>query len=205
MQNIIWLSREFACQQSVRTSDDILKDILPESNMKTYLEIHVPLRYDAVWFQKLRDSFDGIPVWWQQGFFHITMAFCDETPEDVDLSPILDRHFSNAKAPEINFDKLDAFETPSGMYIIDLTTSHVPDSFHSMVEYIREDLKRAGCCMNSCFKLHVTLGRLRDYDIKLPELQNRVSQIPLPEFKLKLTNIDYRVYRGEILYQTYLE
>ena len=47
--------------------------------MKTYLEIKVPLRYDAIWFEELRRAFQQIEVKWQTGFFHITMAFIDDT------------------------------------------------------------------------------------------------------------------------------
>jgi len=38
--------------------------------MKTYLEIKVPLRYDAIWFEELRRAFQQIEVKWQTGFFH---------------------------------------------------------------------------------------------------------------------------------------
>ena len=33
--------------------------------MKTYLEIKVPLRYDAIWFEELRRVFQQIEVKWQ--------------------------------------------------------------------------------------------------------------------------------------------
>ena len=48
--------------------------------MKTYIEIQVPIRNDAVWFEKLRCVCQNIDVKWQMGYYHITMAFIDETP-----------------------------------------------------------------------------------------------------------------------------
>ena len=60
--------------------------------MKTYLEIQVPLRYNASWFQELRFACQNIDVRWQMAYYHITMAFVDETPEDVDLRPLLEKH-----------------------------------------------------------------------------------------------------------------
>ena len=55
--------------------------------MKTYIEIQVPIRNDAVWFEKLRCVCQNIDVKWQMGYYHITMAFIDETPIGIDLSP----------------------------------------------------------------------------------------------------------------------
>ena len=47
--------------------------------MKSYLEIQVPLRYDAHWLEGLRTALHQINVRWQMGYYHITMAFLDET------------------------------------------------------------------------------------------------------------------------------
>ena len=47
--------------------------------MKTYLEIKVPISYNAPWFSELRKALKDMPVHWQNGYYHITMAFLDET------------------------------------------------------------------------------------------------------------------------------
>ena len=173
--------------------------------MKTYLEIKVPIRYDDQWFKSLRTACRGIPVKWQEDYYHITMAFCDETPRDADLRPILEKHLYDCKAPVMTFDTLDAFTATSGMYIVNLGVSDIPSEFVSLVENIRADLEAAGCVMQSGFKLHVTLGRIRDCSLKLSEIQDVVHPVSLPPMTLQLTDVDYRVFRGRTIYETKLK
>ena len=173
--------------------------------MKTYLEIQVPLKYNASWFQELRIACRNIDVKWQMAYFHITMVFIDETPEDVDLCPLLEKHLKTFPSPTLTFDKLDAFTAMSGMQIIYLTATDIPDSFLSLIENIRSDLKDAGCIIDSWFRLHVTLGRVKDPDVQLLPLQELVKSVPLPSFSLSLTDVDYRVFRGKTIYETQLD
>ena len=172
--------------------------------MKTYLEIQVPLKYDASWFQKLRLAYSNIDVRWQMAYHHITMAFVDETPEDVDLRPLLEKHLNTFPAPTLTFDKLDVFTAMSGMHIINLTATDVPQSFLSLIENIRSDLTSAGCVMDSCFRLHVTLGRVKDTNIQLSAIQELMESVSLPAFSLTLEDVDYRIFRGKTLYETKL-
>lgn len=172
--------------------------------MKTYLEIQVPLRWDAAWFAELRHACHDVPVIWQRGFYHITMVFIDYTPEDIDLCPILEKHLSTFPAPEINFDKLDVFPATSGMYIINLTASQVPQSFLSVIEAIRAEMKGMGCLIDTNFRLHVTLGRVKDPNQDLSIIQETVNSISLPSFSLMLRDVDYRVFRGRSIYETKL-
>ena len=172
--------------------------------MKTYLEIRVPIRYNDLWFQELRTACRGIPVKWQEDYYHITMAFCDETPRDVDLRPILEKQLADCKAPVLTFDTLDAFSATSGMYIVNLGVSDIPSEFVSLVEDIRANLEAAGCVMQSEFKLHVTLGRIRNCSLKLSEIQAVAHSISLPPLTLQLTDVDYRVFRGRTIYETKL-
>ena len=172
--------------------------------MKTYLEIQVPLRYDASWFQKLRLAYSNIDVRWQMAYHHITMAFVDETPEDVDLRPLLEKHLNTFPAPTLTFDKLDVFTAMSGMHIINLTVTDVPQSFLSLIENIRSDMKGAGCVMDSWFRLHVTLGRVKDTNIQLSAIQELMESVSLPAFSLTLEDVDYRIFRGKTLYETKL-
>ena len=129
--------------------------------MKTYLEIQVPLSYNASWFQELRLACRNIDVRWQMAYYHITMVFVDETPEDVDLRPLLEKHLNTFPAPTLTFDKLDVFTAMSGMHIAYLTATDIPQSFLSLIENIRSDMKTVGCVMDSLFRLHVTLGRIK--------------------------------------------
>lgn len=170
--------------------------------MKSYLEIQVPLRYDAQWFKMLRNVCKGIPVRWQKGYYHITLVFLDETPANTDLSPILAKHLTAFRAPRLKFDKLETFVTKFGMHVVYLTSSNIPHEFGGLVQSIREDLKAAGGRMESDFKLHVTLGRIKDSRICLKDLQNVIGLTQIPSFTLQLKDVDYRVFRGGILYQT---
>lgn len=172
--------------------------------MKTYLEIQVPLRSDASWFEELRSVCHCLPVRWQAGFFHITLAFVDETPEDLNLFPVLDKHFGTLVAPTLVFDKLDAFTISSGMHIVYLTASQVPQTFLSVIESVRSDMKDAGCVIKSDFRLHVTLGRIKDSGIELANVKRHVESVSIQPFSLLLNHVDYRVFRGDILYETIL-
>ena len=112
--------------------------------MKCYLEIEVPVRYDALWFKELRDACKGVDVRWQRAWHHITMAFLDEMPAGVNFRGILDQHLKHYQAPELTFDKVDSFSTKSGMHIIYLSVTHVPKDFEAIVQAIRNDFETAG-------------------------------------------------------------
>jgi 2'-5' RNA ligase len=172
--------------------------------MKTYLEIQVPLRYNASWFQELRLACRNIDVRWQMAYHHITMAFVDETPENIDIRPLLEKHLNAFPAPTLTFDKLDVFTAMSGMHIIYLTATDVPQSFLSLIENIRSDMKTAGCVVDSWFRLHVTLGRVKDPHIQLATIQELMESVSLPAFSLTLEDVDYRIFRGKTLYETKL-
>lgn len=95
--------------------------------MKTYLEIKVPIKYDDPWFKELRSLFADIPVRWQKDFYHITMAFVNDTPKGIDICPMLKGHLAGVVAPVLTFDLLDVFSTGSGMFIFHLSASQVPE------------------------------------------------------------------------------
>ena len=172
--------------------------------MKTYLEIQVPLRYNASWFQELRLACRNIDVRWQMAYHHITMAFVEEAPENIDLRPLLEKHLNAFPALTLTFDKLDVFTAMSGMHIINLTATDVPQSFLSLIEIIRSDMKAAGCVVDSWFRLHVTLGRVKDPHIQLATIQELAKSVSLPAFSLTLEDVDYRVFRGKTIYETKL-
>ena len=172
--------------------------------MKTYLEIQVPLRNDVAWFEELRSICKNIDVKWQMGYYHITMAFIDDTPIGVDFRPLLEKHFRTFAAPTLTFDKLDVFTAMSGMQIIYMTATDVPQSFLSLIENIRSDIKAVGCVVDSGFRLHVTLGRVKDPHIQLATIQELMESVSLPAFSLTLEDVDYRIFRGKTLYETKL-
>ncbi|MBO4850198.1 MAG: 2'-5' RNA ligase family protein [Prevotella sp.] len=173
--------------------------------MKTYLEIKVPIKYDDPWFEELRSHFAGIPVRWQKDFYHITMVFINDAPKGIDMRSLLERHLATAQAPVITFDQLDAFSTRPGMHIIHLSASEVPKTFHTLTEAIRTDMKAVGCVIHSDFMLHVTLGRVKSFDVKLSDLKKVMETVSPPSFTLTLTDGDYREFRGRTLYETSLK
>lgn len=138
------------------------------------------------------------------GYYHITIAFIDETPIGVDLRPLLETHLCEFAAPTLTFDKLDAFTSMSGMHIIYLTTTEVPQSFMSLVHAIRTDLRSAGCVMKSNFQLHVTLGRVKAPRTQLSTFHKMLETVCLSAFSLTLTDVDYRVFRGGTIYEAKL-
>ena len=173
--------------------------------MKTYLEIKVPIKYDDPWFEELRSHFAGIPVRWQKDFYHITMVFVDEAPEGVNLRPVLEKHLSAAHTPVLTFDRLDVFSVKSGMYVIHLSTSHVPERFLALTETIRKEMRTAGCVIHSDFMLHGTLGRVTSFDVKLSDLNAAIDAVSSPSITLTLTDVDYREFRGQMIYKIILE
>lgn len=173
--------------------------------MRTYLEIKVPISFDSPWFYELRKALAEIPVHWQTDYYHITMVFIDETPKGVDLQPYFERHLVTLNAPTLSFDKLDVFTTSSGMHIINLTTTVVPEDFLSAIEHIRTSLKTVGALIKSTFRLHVTLGRIIDTNLNIATIQNLIDKVSLPVLSLNLRDVNYREFRGRTLYITKLQ
>jgi len=169
--------------------------------MKSYLEIKVPISFDEYWFRELRDLLDGVDIRWQRGYYHITMAFLDETPERVNLIPGLNSLLSDATAPTITFDRLDAFASGYHRHVIHLTTSDAPADFLALVEDVRRHFKSKGCVIQSDFRLHVTLGRVQDPRMNVHQLKDIISQVDLPPFTIDLTDVEYRIFRGKTLGQ----
>ena len=167
--------------------------------MKSYIEIKVPIRYEESWFEELRDLLDGVDIRWQRGYYHITMAFLDYAPDNVNMIPGLNDILSDAIAPTITFDKLDAFASGYHRQVIHLTTTDAPADFLDLVGEIRRYFLAKGCKMQSDFKLHVTLGRVQDARMNVSKLKDIISQVDLPTFTMQLTGVEYRVFRGKTL------
>ena len=168
--------------------------------MKSYLEIKVPIRFDDFWFRELRDLLDGVDIRWQRGFYHITMAFLDFAPDNVNLRTGLNELLDDAMAPTITFDKLDAFATGGGKrQVIYLTATEVPDDFMALVKDVRRFFLAKGCEIQSDFKLHVTLGRVQDPRMNVRKLKDIISQVEMSPFTMELNEIEYRIFRGKTL------
>ena len=167
--------------------------------MKSYIEIKVPIRFEDSWFRQLRDLLDGTDIRWQRGYYHITMAFLDFAPDNVNLVPGLNGLLHDAMAPVITFDKLDAFASGYHRQVIHLTTTDAPEDFLALVDDIRRYFIAKGCVIQSDFKLHVTLGRVQDPRMNVRKLQDIISQVDLPTFTMELKDVEYRIFRGKTL------
>ena len=172
--------------------------------LKTYLQIKVPISFDAPWFLELRESLKDIPVHWQKGFYHITMAFLDDTQNLPDVETIMHKYLDHTNAVTITFDKLDVFTASNGMLIVYLTTSYIPETFQSLVDDIRDDIDRTGSNIQSEFRLHVTLGRISEPGVDIDDIGFLIDEIDLPPFTLSLHEVEYREFRGRSIYQNQL-
>ena len=117
--------------------------------MKSYIEIKVPITFDENWFRELRNLLNGVDIRWQRGYYHITMAFLDYAPDNVNMIPGLNDILSDAIAPTITFDKLDAFASGYHSQVIHLTTTDASQDFLDLVDDIRQYFLAKGCIDHS--------------------------------------------------------
>lgn len=145
-----------------------------------------------------------MPVVWQKDYYHITMAFIDDTKHLPAVKDIMHKYLDNAQSLAITFDKLDVFSTNSGMQIVHLTSSNIPEDFQKLVDDIRCDI----CCTNSNiqseFKLHVTLGRITEPEVAIEDVGFLIDEIDLTPFTLTLDEVEYREFRGRSIYKNKL-
>jgi len=175
---------------------------------QTYIEIEVPLRQSAEWMGELKQVMQEayVPVRWQNGYYHITLAFLDRVPSREEVISIINRHLESFEVPELTFDKLDAFGKSSGGGVLFLTSTAVPENYMRMVDALRQDLEAAGCVIESDFKLHVTLGRVdRDARVDAERLRELAGSVDVPSFSLRLKTVNYREFRGRTLYSKVLK
>ena len=162
---------------------------------QTYIEIEVPLRQSAEWLGELKQTMkEGyVPVRWQNGFYHITLAFLEKVRSKEEVIAIMNRDLASFEAPELTFDKLDAFGKRSGGGVVFLTCSEVPESFLQMVDALRQDLEAAGCVIEADFKLHVTLGRVdKDVHVEADLLRELTESVDVPAFSQRLNVCNYK-------------
>ena len=171
---------------------------------KSYLEIKVPISFDVPWFCELREALKDIPVRWQRNYYHITMAFINDTQHLSEVEAIMHKYLDNVHPVTITFDTLDIFSTDTGMFIVNLTTSHIPDEFQKLVDDIRFDICCTNSDMQSDFRLHVTLGRITEPKNYIEEVGFLIDEIELKPFTLSLNEVEYRLFRGRSIYKNLL-
>ena len=167
------------------------------SFMESYLEFVVPIAICATWYNEMLRNLRSVPVKWQGRCFHITVVFVNDAPAGARLLELFNGMLSDAKAPTLFFDKLDAFTTTSGSsHIINLTTTVPSAEFLEMVEGIRSRVEHRGCDVSQGFRIHVTLGRVAGNSITIKHLRSRLAGIHLPPFEIRLTRMRYLQREG---------
>ena len=157
-----------------------------KTEMKNYLELKIPVQRNAQWYRELCDAMqeERIPVRWQNGFYHITVAFLHNDKKTVE-------------APSITLDKLEAFATQSGKEIvINLAPSHPSDELLALIDAIRTVAISSGSQISKDFFIHITLGRIDAQDATLDEVKDVISAIDFEPFTVSIQETEYRYFRG---------
>lgn len=168
--------------------------------MSNYLELKIPIRQSAKWFVNLQKAMAEakVPVRWQPGGFHLTVAFISNDQPVKELSVAFDKQLSDCKAPLQTFDKVDAFEAKtSSEIIIHLTSTQLSPSLRSLVDSLRKEAKNKGAVIENDFILHVTLGRIEANKATLEQVKRIAESIQAPPFTLLLQKAEYRYFRGK--------
>lgn len=173
--------------------------------LKTYLEIKVPISFDASWFVELRDALKDMPVLWQRDYYHITIAFINDTQQLPEVEATIHKYLDNAKPVSITFNKLDVFTATNGMLIVNLTATEIPEDFQALVDDIRCDISCTNSNIQSDFKLHVTLGRITEPEADIDDVGFLIDEIEIPPFTLTLNKVEYREFRGRSIYKNTLQ
>ena len=88
------------------------------------------------------------------------------------------------KAKEFNFEIPEMIQKDIDGLITYLNNGgEFPDGH---IENLRSDMKDAGCIIDSPFRLHVTLGRVKASVIQLSSIQEMTKKVSLPAFSLTL-------------------
>lgn len=168
--------------------------------MSNYLKFEVPIYQSAKWFVNLRRAMAEakIPVRWQPGGFHLTVAFISNDQPVKALSVAFDKQLSDRKAPLQTFDKVDAFETKTGdEFILHLTSTQLSPTLQTLVDSLRKGANNIGAVIENDFILHVTLGRIDAKKATLEQVRRIAESIQVPPFTLLLQKAEYRYFRGK--------
>ena len=76
--------------------------------------------------------------------------------------------------------------------IVFLTSSAPSERFMSLVESLRSEVEKIGANMESNFRLHITLGRIKARLASLEQVEEVVKKIDVPPFTLTLQDAEYK-------------
>ena len=176
--------------------------------IKSYLEIKTPISAKARWMDELHGLLHNIPVNWQNGNYHITIAFLDKMNDEkrTEAKRLIDGVLAGTKAQRLTIDKVSAFTTKDGSAHIVHAASSCPDeNLMELINEIRQRLANGNFQMEPDFKLHITLGKAPSDKITLAELHQKLATLTMPAFTLNLTELEYRCFRASSIKKWHLE
>lgn len=170
--------------------------------MSNYLELKVPIRWDAVWFRQLRKAvaaagISEASVRWQRQHHHITAAFINDDGLAEPLAAAFDRLLSSCEPPMLTFDKVDAFMAKDApVIIVNLTSTKPSPAMMALIQSLRKAASDLGADLDNDFLLHVTLGRIDARAASAEQVKRIADAIQVTPFTLPLDEAEHRFYRG---------
>ena len=165
-----------------------------------YLELEIPLRKDAEWFENLRNAMKskGIPARWTRKSFHITAVFIFEGKHVKELEAAFSRHLEDREAPSLTLDKLDAFTT-YGDIIVNITSSQPSESLTALIKELRAEAEKLGVDYRRDFRLHITIGKIDKAKADMTTIASVINSLEVPAFTLKVNTANYRHKGGKTI------
>ena len=170
-------------------------------NTKSYIEIKVPMTFEEPWFKELRNALKDLPVLWQKDYYHLTIAFIDDTYSTNEIEHLLDKDLAGVSPVNITLDRFDVFVTNSGMIIVCLATECVPEELQRLVEVVRGDILKTNSQVSSSFRFHITLGRIKEPGFDISKAKRLIDSVDFHPFTVSLSEIEYRLFRGKHIYR----
>ena len=177
------------------------KESEQEIDTSTLLKIEVPLRLNTRWYNALQQAFmsAGILVNWQSGGFHVTAIFMYDDTHKEKLKTLFEDIISHHVAPELTFDKLDAFTgNKSGKHIVNLTSTNPSHEYENLINKLRTAAIETGALIED-YRLHVTLGRISGKRTSLDIVKDILSSISFEPFPVTPKKAIYKYFDGGII------
>ena len=163
-----------------------------------YIEIEVPINGRSSWMDELHSELRRYGVKWQNGFYHITMAFIHNSTDEERqaITDIVDDVIAGQNAFPMTFGELDAFTTRGKRtHVIYLRPTESNTAFNQMVNTLRSRISEVTTEMEPDFRLHVTLGRVDASNVTLQELKKAIAFIDAPEEDIVLRKVNHQIFK----------
>ena len=160
--------------------------------MQNYLEIKIPFRYEAEWFEALRDEaeINRIPVRWQHGYYHITVVFAYDDEKKEELIAAFSRILAAHPVFTMTLDKVDAFA--AFKHVIYLTASHPSPELTSLIDDLRAEAIRLKANIRPDFRLHITLGKVDSAAATIEQVRSMTRSFDMPAFNVRISELEYQ-------------